>query len=408
MRYLPLLITTLMLIVGCNRHDKPEPSKPSVTITTDDMWVSYVGGNIYTIECQLLGNGEELTLQAESLADWVSIRAIYTRSIEFIVEENTEDTTRETTITVHFGQSTDSITITQRPKADREFIAHSIDGSEYYGNGKDGLYNYYVVLSQYGLAGNGDMREDDTYYFFDLYSTRKTYENSTWNIPSGTYTLDNGLGSEYSYYCKTGSSKDVNDIEIEDMGFSAATLTVSEKHIEARVTLESGEVVNVSYVGTLHVRDYLSTLNEDYKFNPSEALFIGQRLGDIYGNGSYATVLYIFDNLDTDTNVYTGDLFQIILTHNAPDRPLEGLYPIGMGDYRVVMGDAKDSDEGIEMTGSWYMTADMSNYAPLKSGSVTINKDTNDDERYEIIINFRDDRNNLIRGSYSATGEIVE
>ena len=410
MRYLLLLITTLTLVVGCNRHEKPNPNKPIVTIKTDDMWVSHVGGNIYTIECMLLGNGEDITLLADCPDDWVSIKAIYTRSIEFIVEENTEDTTRETTITVHFGQSTDSITITQRPHADMEFIAHSIKGSGYYGKGKDGMHNYYVVLSEEGLADNGNMHEGSTYYLFDLYSSIGTYQNSIWKIPYDTYTLENGIGTEYSYCCKTGTSQseDVSNIEVEEISYTDASLTVTEGRIEARVTLESGEVVNVSYCGTICVREFLSTLDKNYEFERGEAQFVGQRLGDIYDNGTYATALYIFDNLDPETNSYTGDVFQLIVTHDKPDSPLEGFYPVGVGNYRVIAGDTEMGDDGLEMTGSWYMTADMSNYAPLKSGSVTINKDTNDDERYEIIINFRDDRNNMIRGSYSATGEIVE
>ncbi len=358
----------------------------------------------------LLGNGEDSTLLADCPDDWVSIKAIYTRRIEFIVEENTEDTTRETTITVHFGQSTDSITITQRPHADMEFIAHSIKGSEYYGKGKDGMHNYYVVLSEEGLAGNGNMHEDSTYYLFDLYSTIGTYQNSLWKIPYDTYTIDNGIGTEYSYCCKTGTSQseDVSNIEVEEIGYTDATITVTEGRIEARVTLESGEVVNVSYCGTLSIREYLSTLDKNYEFYRGEAQFVGQRLGEIYDNGTYATALYIFDNLDPETNSYTGDVFQLIVTHDKPDSPLEGFYPIGVGNYRVIAGDTEIGDDGLEMTGSWYMRADMSDYAPLKSGSVTINKDDNDNERYEIIINFRDDRNNMIKGSYSATGEIVE
>ena len=52
------------------------------------------------------------------------------------------------------------------------------------------------------------------------------------------------------------------------------------------------------------------------------------------------------------------------------------------------------------------MTADMSSYAPLKSGNLQISKD--DEEHYTISINFTDDRRHTIKGSYHATGEIVE
>ena len=409
MRYLLLLVTVLTLAAGCNKHDKPTPPKQTVTITSDTIIVGCIGGPQYSIECTLLGNGDNTRLWASSDAEWLTIKSCGVRSINFVVESNPEDTPREATITAHFGEGSDSITITQRPRADKEFVAYSIEGSEYYGKGEHGMYNYYVVLSSYGLANNGNMAEDSTYYLFDLYSTKNTYRDNNWRIPNGEYSFENGgIGSEYSYYCKTGvaTTEDGSDVAVEEMTFTSASLTVTNGHIEARVTLESGEVVNVSYSGTLEVTEYFSTLEESYKFDTRDAQFVGERLGDLYNNGTYTTVLYIFDELNTEENSYTGDIFQFYLTHSEPDRPFEGYYSIGIGNYRCVAGDVERDGGKLTMTGSWYMTADMSSYAPLKSGNLQISKD--DEEHYTISINFTDDRRHTIKGSYHATGEIVE
>ena len=410
MRYLLLFIAALTLSVGCHNREKPTAIKPSVTINSSDMMVGAIGNNYrYEVKCTLLGPGDNLTLLADSDADWVTNIKCSMRKIEFTVTDNPEDSPREAKLTAHFGESSDCIFITQRPRADKEFCAHSIEGSEYYGKGEDGRYNYYVVLSNAGLASNGNLLEDSAYYIFDLYSTTDTYQNKSWRVPNGTYSLENGyIGAEYSYYCLTDSitSDDGSGVVLEEATFDEATLVVSNNGIEARITLDTGEVVNVWYNGTLKVDKYLSTLSESYKFDTHDAQFVGQRLGDLYNNDTYTTVLYIFDELNTGDNSYTGDIFQFYLTHTEPDSPLEGFYNIGIGNYRCIAGDVEHNGNDLEMTGSWYMKADMSSYAPLKSGSLEISKDG--EEGYIFKLHFTDDRKNTIKGSYYATGKIVE
>ena len=385
MRYIFLFAMLLTLAVGCNKREKPAPEHVTATVTINsgkDLWISSYSSPI-NVKCHLYCSNDKATLSAECSADWVTNVVCRNDVINFRVSRNMSPETREATLTAHYGNDSDSITIIQRPYADSEFEAYSIAGSDYYGE-QEGGHNYYLILSIGGLSNGGYFYDDNTYYCFDLYAPKT--DGSA--IPQGTYTSEDGtIDLECSYRIN------ITNERVEEQSFNSVTLTITKEHIEGRLVLDSGKVMNISYNGSLVIPSSttLSTLEDYYNFKQRDGHIISTPLS----NGN--TMLYIFDELDLESKSCKGDILQIELTHSDAESQLEGYYMAGIGNNRFVAG---YTDESREPLGTWYMTADMMNYAPLKSGSIEIIKE---EENYRIIIDAVDDNKHRIYGEYIAT-----
>lgn len=404
-----MLITVLTLLVGCNDDKKPTPNATALHFDEEEMWVGAVDNiRTYNAPYTKQGGGTGATPKIVCNQEWIHIKECMDNNIRFSVDYNPYDEVREGQITIRLGQSSDVITIKQRPHAYSDFEAQSIEGSNYYGKGEDGLHCYYLVLSlsSDGMSNGGFFYDNSFYYCFELYSDRLEEKS----IPTGIYTMEDGsIGSENSCIIITSDGK------VTERSITQATLTIEDGHIEGRLTYvvnDNERVDNVSYSGSLEIlqSNTLSTLESSYNFDNRDAHFITTPMGDIYQNGCYATILHIFDELDIDNQTFEGDMFQIILQHSSAEASIEGKYLAGIGDHRFTEGYTDDSREPL---GSWYMMYDwymddlvMLNYAPLKSGSIEISKLNT--ERYEIKINVIDDNNHTIKGSYIATEVGVE
>lgn len=411
MKRLIYILTCIMLLMGCNgsKHPKPTPNA-NITITTPtEVWIGWAGNKNYEIKCSTIGGNESTTLLVDSSVDWITNIRCYGTKVIYDIEANNSDERRTGVITLSYGNKGADVTIMQQPKADLEFEARTLHGSEYYGKSEedDNLYNYYIVLSEDGLSEDRCLYEESVYYFLDLYSESPTSNYNRWILPYGTYSIDGGnVGTNYSYQILTETDNRSKETAIE-----SATIEVSSEGINARLTLVTGESVNVWYCGTPEVKsnsgDALSTLAEDYTFNIMGATLIGTFEDSTFGSNRKECKLYIFEKLDMSTGAYSGDLFQLTLILPKNVDSIAGTYRRGVTDYSFVAGGIQNiNEEGMEPSDSWYMSDDNSRVAPIRSGEITIKE--GEDGLYTITMDVRDDANNSIKGTIETTVYIVE
>lgn len=402
-----LILTLAMIFVGCNgsKHPKPTP-QANVTIKgSSELLIGSIGGEDLSINCHTSGGNESTTLSAKSDCDWIEIVACDNSCVKYNVLRNESDNQREGAITIGYGNSTASYSVTQKEYADLELNALMLNGSCYYGETAEnsGLYNYYIVLSTAGISESGELYADNTYCFLDLYSTTPVSNPERWNIPQGTYTMEDGtVGGEYSYYATTDSSS------AHETLFTSASVNVSSEGIDARLTLATGESVNVWYRGSITVNtnsdNALSTLQSNYTFNIEGATFVGAFDQDNYHYGCKVCNLYIFEHLDSNGN-YEGDVYQLTLLLSHEDNDIAGSYRRGTSHDSFILGSANINENGsMELCDSWYTKADYSVIAPITSGEITIEQD--DNGGYLFMINVNDDANHIIRGTIRAEGTI--
>jgi hypothetical protein len=410
MKRLVYLLCFTLLMVGCNGHRHPKPTLDThLSVKGDtEVWVGCNGNKNYKITCLTRGGDSSVSIAASSSVDWIEIDGYQgNTAVIYDVAPNDSDEQRRGVITIRYSNKSTEVTIVQMPKAEYEFEARTLSGSEYYGQSptNDGLYNYYIVLSEDGLSDEGYLYGESTYYFFDLYSEMPTSNYNRWRVPLGIYSIDDGsIGAEYSYSANTK----IND-NITERAFTAATIEVTSIGIRARLTLETGESANVWYRGSLEVKSLdenpLSTLEGDYNFDIKGATLIGT-FDSSLSQGCKALKLYIFEHFDWTTGLYSGDLFQLTLLLPDDATDIAGMYRRGMSSYSFVAGGEIVDSGGVEPCDSWYMTADNSRVAPIKSGEIEITK--GEDELYTISMNLRDDANNSIVGKIETTVHIVE
>lgn len=124
---------------------------------------------------------------------------------------------------------------------------------EYNGQAYSVNYNYYVTLSDNGFNANGNMKDNSTYYFFDLYSNVAGGADGG-VVPAGNYVLASGMGvntfdPEYSYAVIIKNGEPLYKL------YSEAVVVVSENRIEAQIVFEDGTLQSVVYEGTLAYGD---------------------------------------------------------------------------------------------------------------------------------------------------------
>lgn len=420
MKRLSLLLCTL-LAFACNESTAPDNApkvEPILTITSElNVWFDSDGGSgeiNYTIEHQQTG----LSLSIDSDDEWIT-DIIVGDVITYTVEENTTYDERRGTIVLRYGTQTKQVTIKQRSSIDVTYNALTTSGSLYYGG--SGVYCYTVVLSTAGFSSSGYLQPNCEYYYFDLYSTTPA-SGSMATIPNGTYrqttksTFANGdIDPAYTNLTIT------NDTSYEEIAFSTAEVIVTDNHIDAVVTLNNGEHHRILYSGSLEIPRYddyqggdeggnvgsgLSTLLSDHTFNIDGGVFVGAYVGDLMSNGCNTCQVYLYEYLDYETGEERGDQFQIDLQLAHGSTEICGTYTQGTTAGHFIPGSAEDIGGQYMQQNSWYMTAGYIDFAPLISGSVTVEKES--DDTYIFTIDTIDDKGNHIEGTFRGKGEFIE
>jgi hypothetical protein len=149
-----------------------------------------------------------------------------------------------------------------------------------------------------------------------------------------------------------------------------------------------------------------STLTLDHLFNIEDGVFVGAYVGDLLYNGCSTCQVYMYEYLDYETGEERGDQFQIDLQLPRGATDICGTYTHGTTVGHFIPGTVEDIDGQYLQQNSWYITAGYIDFAPLVSGSVTVEKD--ETNLYTFTIDTVDDKGNAIKGVFKGRGEFIE
>ena len=357
-----------------------------------------------TIEYSLENSNPVDVVYATTSAKWIySIDTQTKGSVELGVATNTTGEPRSTVVTVGYGVASFDITLTQAGDGEIIFNAPLVWGS-YLGDAlTPGTGNYWFFLTDRGFDEEGKSLPNTTYYRIDAYGAVYNGEERMVPIAPGTYTYDPNdsyapgtFTAEYSGFWVTNEDARRDDIA----PFESGTLIVEENKITLEVVID-GETHKVYYKGETYLEDaqgsvtVYSTLDGDYEADLSNHSMIYECYGDFYEYGYYNWMFVITPNNGS------GDCFQFDIITEFQDEE-SGF----CGDYVASDFLAKNSfipgwTNGSQLLCSWYFTADQSEMAPFRDGTMSV-KD-NGDGTITVDINVKDDLRNTITATWTGT-----
>ena len=226
------------------------------------------------------------SVTAEDNADWIEAKVEFNSELIITAEVNPGDA-REAKVTLKYS-SAKSVDIVVKQRSgltgdyDVEYVAEHFEG-QYFGKGESATYNYFVILSDFGLTVNGEPKANGTYYYFDFYS-KVAGDKEYPVLPNGTYTFDNKDTCADATFSDASSWYVVyeNGKVKTSKSYKSATVTVTDEKFEAIIEMSNGEVHKVSYEGDLYVGsdDILSTFTEDFTFAIEGAEITATNYGD--------------------------------------------------------------------------------------------------------------------------------
>ena len=384
-----------VMLTACDKGSEEPSYSSKIELNKSEVTFPKTGGE--EVVTFLLQNGQGGKVTAETSAEWLTVRAEFNSEVIITAEANEGDA-REAQVVVRYATAKDAI-ITVKQKAgnvdfDEEFAAKRFEG-QYFGSG-----NYFVTLSDIGLAKDGSHKANGTYYIFDFYGNTPSDEEYPM-LPNGTYTFDaantgaNGTFSdENSWYGVTNAAGEYAKAK----SYKSAKVTVKDGIFEAEIEFNDGTVHHVVYEGDLTaVLDY-TTLTEDTTINIEGAEIVATNYGDIYEVGMQNWYLEI----KKDNNVVLLDVFSTSTTD-----PSGAYTELAGSDYanKFIPG-IKD---GSSLVGSWFGTVGANNtfkiVAPMVDGTIQIKVTGN-----TATINYAtyDDGGNLIEGSIKGSYTVAQ
>lgn len=245
-----------------NNNNNNQPSTPTTTITLGKDNISVGSGNgMSSISYGIENPIEGLTVEATADVDWIhTFDCSKSNKISFSINATDLYEERIGTITVTYGEASDSVTVTQAGKVvvkDIEVTAPYLIG-EYYGDYAGANYNYYIAFSSSDYDANRPLYAPGWKYFLDIYASERPADYNNIRIPNGVYTLTadggvaNSLFGKYSIY----KEYDNSGLEINQSTYTEATLTVTDDMVKLEVLLDqSTEKHIVTYSGDYTILD---------------------------------------------------------------------------------------------------------------------------------------------------------
>jgi hypothetical protein len=347
------------------------------------------------------------------------------RKITFNVAAN-DGNERNATIKVEHGTDSFQVMVEQdgSSAADVNFKATHVGGT-FYGKflvngGQTEGFNYFVILSDTQPEAITSIPAYATEYRFDIYAGETSEFNREVRIPVGTYTIDHSRTSRIGTIDAYQDCSYVYNANGVSSAFKAGTLTVTEDSIVADVTLMNGEVHHVEYNGAPVMEDYsqptyadvypVSQYTKDITFDVTNGRINARYRGDHLGTGHDVW----FIDMVEQTNPYNG--VYLILDLIVPKElggfdNLDGI----IGEYTFHNEDTTDyaytipvgrlRDDSLQLH-AWYLycfqsQVDMSQAAPMTSGSIKVTKNGANDYTFEV--DSTDDNGNRIVGTFQGT-----
>ena len=362
--------------------------------------------------------------EAATAVAWIeNLTSTEEGKVTFRVAANEEKEERSATIKVSYGQHSFMVMVKQAgsQKADVNFTATHLNGT-YWGKypGISKGFNYLIILSDQQSIHYLTKASGSTEYRFNIYSNVSSAFNTTHRVPVGTYKMDHqSTGNpgtidghkDESYYLSAADT---------DTPYADATMVVTEDSIIVDVTFFSGETHHVEYHGSTTYEPYIEgTFADVYP--------VSQYTSDITFDvkGGRMNFYYRGDHYGTGCDVWMLELIQQVNPYNGVYMILDLLIPKGLGgtdNFDSIVGDYKFHDANttsyeytipvgrlrddcLQMH-AWYLwcvqsQVDMSQAAPMTSGTVKVSQNGIQDYTFEI--DSTDDNGNRIIGTFQGT-----
>ena len=362
--------------------------------------------------------------EAATAVAWIeNLTSTEEGKVTFRVAANESKEERSATIKVSYGQHSFMVMVKQAgsQKADVNFTATHLNGT-YWGKypGISKGFNYLIILSDQQSIHYLTKASGSTEYRFNIYSNVSSAFNTTHRVPVGTYKMDHqSTGNpgtidghkDESYYLSAADT---------DTPYADATMVVTEDSIIVDVTFFSGETHHVEYHGSTTYEPYIEgTFADIYP--------VSQYTSDITFDvkGGRMNLYYRGDHYGTGCDVWMLELIQEVNPYNGVYMILDLLIPKGMGgtdNFDSIVGDYKFHDANttsyeytipvgrlrddcLQMH-AWYLwcvksQVDMSQAAPMTSGTVKVSQNGIQDYTFEI--DSTDDNGNRIIGTFQGT-----
>lgn len=379
------------------------PDEPIITLTSDKEVDIERAGQPIEITYTLENETPEGYTYAKVDADWIySINTSAEDKVTLYVATNNTDQSRTANIEVGYGSSSFNVALTQAGEGDYNFTATTMDG-EYYGDFyTQGAGNYFLKFSDRGFTPEGSTQPFGTYYRIDAYGMVFTDETNTITIPEGEYTYD----PEGSYTTWTFVA-DYTDFFVNDKNgkhekqkIESGKMVVKSNQITLELVI-NGVKHNVVYNGSTEVVDargdvnILTTLEDDYALDLSDHSMIYECYGDYYDYG-YTNWMFVIR-----PNSGSGDCIQADVITCFSDEASSFAGDYVASDVLAPSSFIPGWTQSNVMECSWFFTADTSEIAPMRGGTISVK--ANDDGTFTVDIDVTDDLRNRIYGSW--TGE---
>lgn len=260
-----LLLLSLCAFVATSCSDSSDDNKPSaptskVILAKDSITLGSGNGMSY-ISYDIENPVEGLTVEATADVDWIHTFD-YSNSSKISFSFDATDLYEERigTITVTYGEESDSVTVTQKAKQmpkEIEVTAPFLIG-EYYGNYASVNYNYYIAFSSSDYDANNPLYAPGWKYFLDIYASERPSDYNNIRIPNGVYTLTTEGGAANSLFGKFSIYKEYDNsgFEIDEKVYEEATLTVTDDLVKLEIVIEdSNDKYIVTYSGDYAILD---------------------------------------------------------------------------------------------------------------------------------------------------------
>ena len=360
---------------------------------------------------------------AVCVVDWITDVTVHQseNKVTFNVAPNT-DAERNATIKVQHGSNSFQVMIMQEgtQAADVNFTATHLSGT-YWGKFPTTKgFNYLVILGDMPAEHYLSKLQGATEYRFNIYSDVASSFNTTHRVPVGTYKIDHQSTGNPGTIDGFKDQSYIFTANDTDVPYANATMVVTEDSIIVDIQLFSGETHHVEYHGSNVYEDYIEDTFADV--HP-----VSQYTKDITFDvkGGRINLYYRGDHLGTGCDVWLAELVQQTNPYNGVYMLFDLIIPKGLGgtnnsdsivgdykfhdanttsyEYTIPVGRLRD--DCLQMH-AWYLWCvqsqiDMSQAAPMTSGTVKVSKNGTQD--YTFDIDSTDDNGNRIFGTFQGT-----
>ena len=382
------------------------------------------GDGVITYEFEKIDATRANVAEAATAVAWIeNLTSTEEGKVTFSVAANEGKEERSATIKVSYGEHSFMVMVTQAGSqtADVNFTATHLNGT-YWGKypGLSKGFNYLIILSDQQSIHYLTKAAGSTEYRFNIYSNVSSAFNTTHRVPVGTYKMDHqSTGNPGTIDGHKDQSYYLSAVDT-DTPYADATMVVTEDSIIVDVTFFSGETHHVEYHGSTTYEPYIEGTYAD-------VYPVSQYTSDITFDvkGGRMNLYYRGDHYATGCDVWMIELIQQVNPYNGVYMILDLLIPKGLGgtdNFDSIVGDYKFHDANttsyeytipvgrlrddcLQMH-AWYLwcvqsQVDMSQAAPMTSGTVKVSQNGIQDYTFEI--DSTDDNGNRIIGTFQGT-----